>query len=67
MPRKPNLDPRLEALRAKEEQAHVAFERWYGRLKRAFTGMEKAKAVIKRCRAAIRRRQAELDAGSKGT
>ncbi len=62
--RKPPMDPRIDALKAKEEKALVSFERSYQRLKRAFTAMEKARRTIKRCRSAVRRLSAELEASN---
>jgi hypothetical protein len=44
MTRKQNpIDPRRLALAGKLDKARADYERWYVRLKRAFTALEKAK------------------------
>jgi hypothetical protein len=58
MPRtKKTADPRRLALLDKLDKARAGFERWYARLKRAFTAMEKCKRQAVR----LSRQLAKLD------
>jgi hypothetical protein len=47
---KKESDPGRVAMHEKLAQAQADFERWYGRLKRAFNAMEKAKSRVQRLR-----------------
>lgn len=52
-PRK-TIDPRLVALREREVKEQERFTRWYGRLRRAITAMEKSRRAIVRIQKRIR-------------
>jgi hypothetical protein len=55
MTRRKTTDPRLLALLDKKHKANERFERWYVRLKRAFTALEKERQRLMRLERAIRK------------
>jgi exonuclease VII small subunit len=57
--RKPPLDPRIAVARERIEKATESFERWYGRMKRAVTAMEKCRRTIQNAQRRISRIQSE--------
>lgn len=65
MYRKKTADPRLIALADQEQQAREAFERWYGRMRRAVAAMEKARHRIVRLQR-LQRKLGEAAAAAKG-
>jgi hypothetical protein len=52
-------DPRLIALRDREQKERAKFERWYRRLKRAFTALEASRRALVRTQKRIRQLQEE--------
>jgi hypothetical protein len=53
MSRKKTADPKLIALYDQQSKALADVERWYGRLKRAFNRLEKARRAAARLRRRI--------------
>jgi hypothetical protein len=47
-------DPRVIALKDKQDQARAAFERWYARMRRAVSAMEKQSRPLARLERRIR-------------
>jgi hypothetical protein len=58
MPRK-TTDPRVIALKDKQEQARATFARWYARLRRAVAAMEKQRRLLARLERRIRNLEEE--------
>jgi hypothetical protein len=60
MPRK-TTEPRLIALKDRQDKARAAFERWYARMRRAVNAMESNRRAVAR----LERRICALDSAAK--
>jgi hypothetical protein len=54
VPRK-TTDPRLIALEDEQDKARAAFERWYGRMRRAVNAMEAQRRTLARLGRRVRK------------